>query len=64
MVASEAAGLIHTDFQKYFVSAEVCSYEDFIKTGQDKISRALKKEGKNYKIKDGDIITFKSKSHK
>jgi len=64
MVASAAAGLIHTDFQKYFVSAEDCSYEDFIKTGQDKISRALKKEGKNYKIKDGDIITFKSKSHK
>lgn len=64
MVAEEAAGLIHTDFQKYFVSAEVCSYENLIKYGKDKISRYTKKEGRNYEIKDGDIINFKVKMRK
>ena len=64
MIARDAAGMIHTDFQKYFVSAEVCSYADFLKTDPSKMARSIRKEGKNYVIKDGDIITFKSKAHK
>ncbi len=64
MPANEAAGLIHTDFQKYFVSAEVCGYQDFLKIGPDRMVRNMRKEGKGYIIKDGDIVTFKSKSKK
>lgn len=65
MIASEAAGLIHTDFSKYFVSADVISYEDFLKCGgPERLTKSCKKEGKQYIIKDGDIINFKSKLRK
>ena len=64
MPANEAAGLIHTDFQKYFVSADVCGYQEFLKIGQDRMARGMRKEGKGYIIKDGDIVTFKSKAKK
>jgi len=60
--AKEAAGLIHTDFKKNFIKAEVISYEDMVKAGsvhKAKEKGFLRLEGKDYILKDGDIVTFK-----
>lgn len=60
--AQEAAGEIHTDFIKNFIKAEVVIFEDFIKYGGWKGSRANGKarlEGRGYRVKDGDVIEFK-----
>lgn len=60
--APEAAGVIHTDFQKGFIRAEVLGYEDFLKTGTFKKAKELglmRLEGKEYIVKDGDIIEFR-----
>lgn len=57
----EAAGVIHSDFQKGFIRAQVLSWEDFLRTGDFKKARELgllRKEGKEYVVKDGDIIEF------
>ncbi len=62
MTAVEAAGVIHTDFIKGFIKAEVVHYEDFVADNGWKGSRALGKtrfEGKEYVVKDGDVIEFK-----
>ena len=65
--APNAAGVIHTDFEKKFVKAEVVSFEDFKATCNGKKGMALAKasgkyrlEGKNYIVDDGDIIYFKT----
>jgi len=58
----KAAGVIHTDFEKGFIRAEVISYEDYIKIGSEAKVREqgkLKIEGKEYIVKDGDIIHFR-----
>ncbi len=61
-LAPQAAGVIHTDFEKGFIKAEVISYKDFIdfngETGAKKNGK-LRLEGKDYLVKDGDIIHFK-----
>ncbi len=60
--APEAAGEIHTDFTKKFIKAEVVGIEDFISNGGWKVSREKGKarlEGKEYVIKDGDVVEFK-----
>jgi ribosome-binding ATPase YchF (GTP1/OBG family) len=60
--APEAAGVIHTDFQKGFIRAEVISYEDFISLkGEQKAKEAgkMRLEGKEYIVKNGDIIHFR-----
>jgi GTP-binding protein YchF len=60
--APKAAGLIHTDFEKGFIKAEVYSYEDIIKYGTEaKIKEAGKYriEGKEYIVRDGDLMFFK-----
>lgn len=60
--APEAAGVIHTDFQRGFIKAETISYEDYIEyKSEDKIKEAgkLRTEGKDYVVKDGDIFNFK-----
>lgn len=60
--APEAAGEIHTDFQRGFIKAETISFEDYIKYGnEEKIKDAgkLRTEGKDYIVKDGDIFNFK-----
>lgn len=60
--APEAAGEIHTDFQRGFIKAETISYEDYIKYGdEEKIKEAgkIRTEGKDYIVKDGDIFNFK-----
>ncbi len=62
MKAPECAGVIHTDFEKGFIKAEVVSYEDFIKYGSwAKVRDAgkLRLEGKDYVFKDGDITVFR-----
>lgn len=60
--APEAAGVIHTDFEKGFIKAEVISYEDFIKYGGEQKAKeagAMRLEGKEYVVKDGDIMHFR-----
>jgi ribosome-binding ATPase len=60
--APQAAGVIHTDFQKGFIRAEVIAYEDFIKyKGEQGAKEAgkLRLEGKEYIVKDGDVMHFR-----
>jgi GTP-binding protein YchF len=59
--AAEAAGAIHTDIQKGFVRAEVISYEDVVRfKGRNGAKEAgkMRAEGRDYKVKDGDVILF------
>ena len=60
--APEAAGVIHTDFQKGFIRAEVVGYEDFIGNGGEngaKEAGRWRLEGKDYVVQDGDVIHFR-----
>ncbi len=60
--APQAAGVIHTDFEKGFIKAEVIAYEDFIKLGSEAACREVGKlmiQGKEYVVKDGDIMHFR-----
>ncbi|HVA96297.1 MAG TPA: redox-regulated ATPase YchF [Candidatus Acidoferrales bacterium] len=60
--AQHAAGAIHTDFIKKFIKAEVVSFEDYVAAGGRKKAREVGKarlEGKDYIVKDGDVIEFK-----
>ncbi len=60
--APEAAGVIHTDFQKGFIRAEVISYDDFIQySGEQGAKEAgkLRLEGKEYIVQDGDVMHFR-----
>lgn len=62
MNAKECAGIIHTDFEKGFIRAEVISYEDLIKYGSElKVKEAgrARLEGKDYIMQDGDICYFR-----
>jgi len=59
--APKAAGVIHTDFEKGFIRAEVIKYEDFVALGSESACRAAGKlftEGKEYIVEDGDIMHF------
>ena len=60
--APQAAGVIHTDFERGFIKAEVIWWEDLIKFGSEAACRAnakLQLEGKDYVVRDGDVIHFK-----
>ena len=60
--APKAAGEIHTDFEKGFIKAETVSYEDFITNNgwiNSKTSGKIRLEGKDYIVKDGDILNFR-----
>ena len=62
ILAPQAAGVIHTDFERGFIKAEVFHYDELIKHGKEKNLRELgliRQEGKNYVVKDGDCIFFK-----
>ena len=62
MNAKKCAGIIHTDFEKGFIKAEIMSYEDLIKYGDElKVKEAgrLRLEGKDYLMQDGDICHFR-----
>lgn len=59
--APEAAGVIHTDFIKGFVKADVCNWQDFVAFGGwsgMKTSGKLRLEGKDYVVQDGDVVYF------
>ena len=60
--APEAAGVIHTDFQKGFIKAEVVSFDDLIQLGgmqQAKAAGKVRLEGKDYVMADGDVVEFR-----
>ena len=60
--APQAAGVIHTDFEKGFIKAEVISYDDYIQYGSEAACREagkLRIEGKEYIVKDGDVMHFR-----
>ena len=60
--APQAAGVIHTDFEKGFIRAEVVSYQDFIDNKGEQGAKDAGKwrlEGKDYKVQDGDVVHFR-----
>lgn len=60
--APDAAGVIHTDFKKGFIRAEVISYEDFVGHGGEQRAKEAGKwrlEGKQYLVEDGDVVHFR-----
>ena len=60
--APEAAGTIHTDFEKGFIRSETVSYDDFIENNgwvNSKINGKMRLEGKDYIVKDGDVLNFR-----
>jgi ribosome-binding ATPase YchF (GTP1/OBG family) len=62
MTAPQAAGVIHSDFEKGFIRAEVMKYNDFITYGSEsavKEAGKFKVEGKEYVVEDGDIMHFR-----
>ena len=62
MTAPQAAGVIHTDFEKGFIRAETVSYADMVKAGSLAAAReagVLRSEGKEYVVQDGDCMLFR-----
>lgn len=60
--APEAAGVIHTDFQKGFIKAEMVSFDDLVAAGSEQAAKAAGKmrlEGKDYVMQDGDVVEFR-----
>lgn len=60
--APQAAGVIHTDFEKHFIKAEVISYEEFVRLGgwgKAREEGKVRLEGKDYQMQDGDVVDFK-----
>lgn len=61
-LAPQAAGVIHTDFEKGFIKAEVIAFEDYVKAGSEAKAKELglmRMEGKQYVVQDGDVMHFK-----
>ena len=61
MKAPQAAGIIHSDFERGFIRAEVIKYDDYVALGSEKACRDVGKigiEGKEYVVQDGDIMHF------
>ncbi|SVC89508.1 uncharacterized protein METZ01_LOCUS342362, partial [marine metagenome] len=62
MTAPQCAGVIHTDFEKGFIKADVVSYEELMAAGSMQAARDVGKwrlEGKEYQFVDGDVALFK-----
>ncbi|KUH86297.1 redox-regulated ATPase YchF [Mycobacterium sp. IS-1556] len=60
--APKAAGVIHTDFEKGFIKAEIVSYDDLVEAGSMAVAKAAGKvrmEGKDYVMADGDVVEFR-----
>ena len=58
----QAAGVIHTDFEKGFIRAETISYDDMKKSGSEKAVKEaglLRSEGREYVMQEGDIVLFR-----
>src|SRR5690606_1130142 len=61
-LAPQAAGVIHSDFERGFIRAEVIAYEDYVALGGEAGARdagKLRLEGKEYAVRDGDVIHFR-----
>jgi obg-like ATPase 1 len=62
MTAPQAAGVIHSDFEKGFIRAETVGYEDMVKTGNLAGARdagVLRSEGQEYVVAEGDVMLFR-----
>jgi GTP-binding protein YchF len=62
VTASQAAGVIHSDFERGFIRAEVASYDDYVACGGEqgaKETGKLRLEGREYRVRDGDVIHFR-----
>ena len=60
--APEAAGEIHTDFERGFIRAETIAFEDYVRLGGEAGARdagKLRSEGKDYVVRDGDVMNFR-----
>jgi ribosome-binding ATPase YchF (GTP1/OBG family) len=60
--APQAAGVIHTDFEKGFIRAETIAYDEYVALGGESGARdagKLRLEGKDYVVKDGDVLHFR-----
>ena len=60
--APQAAGVIHTDFERGFICAEVIAYEDFVASGSENAAKEagkMRQEGRDYVIQDGDVVHFR-----
>ena len=60
--APEAAGVIHTDFERGFIRAETIAYDDFVACNGEAGARdegKLRSEGKEYVVQDGDVMLFR-----
>ena len=60
--APQAAGVIHTDFEKGFIRAETIAFDDYVRLGGEAGARdagKLRSEGKEYIVKDGDVMNFR-----
>jgi ribosome-binding ATPase len=61
--APQAAGTIHTDFERGFIRAEVIAYDDYVACGGEQRAKEAGKmrlEGKDYVVRDGDVIYFRT----
>ena len=62
MTAPQAAGVIHSDFEKGFIRAETISYDDMVKMGSEKAVKEaglMRSEGREYVMQEGDIVLFR-----
>jgi GTP-binding protein YchF len=62
-LAPEAAGRVHTDFERCFIRAETIAFDDFREIGSYKVAREkglIRAEGKEYEVRDGDILLFRT----
>ncbi|GFZ97281.1 hypothetical protein CYANOKiyG1_08460 [Okeania sp. KiyG1] len=62
MLAPQAAGVIHTDFERGFIRAETIAYEDLVATGSMTAAKEkglMRSEGKDYVVKEGDVLLFR-----
>ena len=60
--AYEAAGEIHSDFQRGFIRAETIDWESFVRAGSYKVARErglIRSEGRDYRVRDGDVLLFR-----
>ena len=60
--APKAAGVIHTDFERGFIAAQVVSYDDLIKAGSEAVAKAagkIRTEGKDYVMQPNDVVEFR-----
>jgi ribosome-binding ATPase len=62
MTAPQCAGIIHTDFERGFIRAEIIGYDDYVTAGSEKVAKekgTMRLEGKEYAMNDGDIVHFR-----